>query len=258
MKRRQFIQSAIAGTAASAGLGAMGRMQPGLAQSADSLSIQWLGHSCFLFRGNGLRILVNPFRPLGCTAGYRAPRVEADLVLISSRLLDEGVVDGLPGNPRVLFEPGVFEFRGIQLQGIRTPHDDLGGRRFGTNVVWRWRQGGINVLHMGGAAAPVTTEQQILMGRPDVAMIPVGNGPKAFTPEEAQAAIQRLRPKIVFPTQYRTEAADANACDILPIDNFLTLMQGTPVRRIGSDTVTVRSSALPAEGTEIQILSYRA
>ncbi|MBD2024941.1 MBL fold metallo-hydrolase, partial [Leptolyngbya sp. FACHB-711] len=190
MKRRQFIQSAAAGLA-TAGLGAIGKVSPGLAQGAESLSVRWLGHSCFLFSGTGLRILVNPFRPIGCTAGYRAPQVEADLVLISSRLLDEGVVDGLPGNPRVLFEPGVFEFRGLQLQGIRTPHDDLGGRRFGTNVVWRWRQGGVNVLHLGGAAAPITTEQQILMGRPDVAMVPIGNGPKVFTPEEAQAAIQR-------------------------------------------------------------------
>lgn len=256
MKRRQFIQSAAAGLAASAGLGAIGNTLPGLAQGADSLSIKWLGHSCFLFTGSGLRVLVNPFRPIGCTAGYRAPQVGADLVLISSRLLDEGVVDGLPGNPRVLFEPGVFEFRGLQIQGIRTPHDDLDGRRFGTNVVWRWRQGGINVLHLGGAAAPITTEQQILMGRPDVAMVPVGNGPKIFTPEEAQAAIQRLRPKIVVPTQYRTQAADAATCDILPIDNFLSLMQGTPVRRVGGDTITLRSGSLPAEGTEIQVMSY--
>ncbi|MBD1849173.1 MBL fold metallo-hydrolase [Leptolyngbya sp. GB1-A1] len=255
MKRRQFIQSAAAGLA-TAGLGAIGKVSPGLAQGAESLSVRWLGHSCFLFSGTGLRILVNPFRPIGCTAGYRAPQVEADLVLISSRLLDEGVVDGLPGNPRVLFEPGVFEFRGLQLQGIRTPHDDLGGRRFGTNVVWRWRQGGVNVLHLGGAAAPITTEQQILMGRPDVAMVPIGNGPKVFTPEEAQAAIQRLNPKIVIPTQYRTQAADAANCDILPIDNFLNLVQGATVRRVGSDSVTLRSGNLPAEGTEIQVLSY--
>ncbi|MBD2022982.1 Zn-dependent hydrolase, partial [Leptolyngbya sp. FACHB-711] len=65
-----------------------------------------------------------------------------------------------------------------------------------------------------------------------------------------------LNPKIVIPTQYRTQAADAANCDILPIDNFLNLVQGATVRRVGSDSVTLRSGNLPAEGTEIQVLSY--
>jgi L-ascorbate metabolism protein UlaG (beta-lactamase superfamily) len=254
MKRRQFIQYAGAGVLTSVGMGIAGS-EAVQAQSAG-VTVKWLGHSCFLFTGNGLRILVNPFRPIGCTAGYRAPKVEADLVLISSRLLDEGVVDGLPGNPRVLLEPGAFDFQGIQLQGIRTDHDDLGGRRFGVNVVWRWKQGDINILHLGGIAAPITVEQQILMGRPDLALLPVGNGPKTFTAEEARTATQVLNPKIIIPTQYRTQAADAATCELSPLDDFLALMQGTPVRRPNSDSIALSSGGLPASGSEITVLSY--
>ncbi|MFN9735914.1 MAG: MBL fold metallo-hydrolase, partial [Microcystis sp.] len=33
----------------------------------NSLLVQWLGHSCFLFTGGGQRVLVNPFRAIGCT-----------------------------------------------------------------------------------------------------------------------------------------------------------------------------------------------
>lgn len=254
MKRRQFMQYTASSLLTTLGLSLVDRSHIAQAQSG-AVTIQYLGHTCFLFTGDGRRILVNPFRPIGCTAGYRAPQVAADLVMISSRLLDEGAIEGLPDNPNVLSEPGVYEFPGMQVQGISTPHDELGGRRFGTNIVWRWNQAGVNIVHMGGAAAPVTVEQQILLGRPDVLLLPVGNGPKAFTPEAAQAAIRTLNPKLVIPTHYRTQAADEATCDILPIDNFLTLMQGTPIERVGSDTTTVAASSLP-EATTVEVLSY--
>ena len=116
MKRRDLIR--YTGASVLATLGTMGTsaFRATLAQSANqSLSVQWLGHSAFLFSGSGMKILVNPFRTLGCTAGYRLPRVKADLVLISSQLWDEGAAEGLPGNPKVLFEPGVYEINGLKI-----------------------------------------------------------------------------------------------------------------------------------------------
>ncbi|MBE9177961.1 MBL fold metallo-hydrolase [Oculatella sp. LEGE 06141] len=257
MKRRQLIRYAGAGILAMAGTGIISRLQPAQAQASGSVTIQSLGHTCFLFTGNGRRVLVNPYRPIGCTAGYRPPQVATDLVMISSRLLDEGVVEGIPGSPRLLSEPGIFEVQGIEVQGISTEHDRVGGRRFGMNVAWRWNQGGVNLLHMGGAAAPISVEQQILLGRPDVLLLPVGGGPKAYTAQEAKAAIQVLNPKVIIPTHYRTQAADANACNIASIDEFLSAMDGTPVRRANGDTVTIGRSDLPDSGSRIEVLSYR-
>jgi L-ascorbate metabolism protein UlaG (beta-lactamase superfamily) len=254
MKRRQFIQYAGASALTTVGLGMVGQVAQ--AQSGNAVSIQWLGHTCFLFAGEGRRILVNPFRPIGCTAGYRAPRVEAELVMISSRLFDEGVTEGLPGNPRVLSEAGAYEYRGLQIQGIRMDHDRVGGRRFGQNVAWRWTQGGLNILHLGGAAAPITVEQQILMGRPDIVLVPVGGGPKAYTPQEATQALQTLNPRIVIPTHYRTQAADANACEVGPLDEFLALLPNTPTRRNG-DSISLRRADLPETGSKIEVFSYR-
>ena len=254
MKRRQLMGYGGAGLVTALVTNLRSESQA-TAQSSSSLSIQWLGHSCFLFTGGGTKILVNPFRAVGCTAGYRPPKVAADLVLVSSQLLDEGVVEDLPGNPKLIYQTGVYEFKGIRLQGIAIDHDRKGGKQFGTNTAWVWKQGGISVLHLGGAAAPISIEQKILMGRPDVALVPVGGGPKAYNPQEAKQAIQVLNPKIVIPTQYRTQAADAN-CNISPLDNFLTLVQGMTVRRGNSDTITVSSGNLPENGA-IQVLSYK-
>jgi L-ascorbate metabolism protein UlaG (beta-lactamase superfamily) len=256
MKRRTLIQYAGGGLAAAAATIGLSQTQQAQAQTSNAVTIQALGHTCFLFTGGGLRILVNPFRPIGCTKGYRPPRVPADLVMISSRLFDEGSLEGLPGSPRLLAEPGIYEYRGVQIQGVRSPHDRQGGRRFGFNVIWRWNQGGLILAHMGGAAAPIEVEQQILIGRPDVLFVPVGGGPKAYNATEARQAVLGLNPRIIVPTHFRTAAADANACDISPVDEFLALMEGVPVRRPG-DTITLRRSELPSEGSRIELLSYR-
>lgn len=255
MKRRQLIRYAGAGVLAAVGT-SLTREPSAQAQSAGGLSVQYLGHTCFFFSGGGQRILINPFRSLGCTAGYRPPRITTDLVLISSQLLDEGAVEVVPGNPRLLYEPGVYQVDKLRIQGITTAHDRLGGRRFGQNVAWRWAQAGLNILHLGGAAAPITIEQKILMGTPDVLFIPVGGGPKAYNPEEAKQAIQVLNPKIIVPTQYLTQAAKGQQCDLVSVDSFLKLMEGTPVRRVGN-SASLQRSDLPREGSVIQVMSYK-
>ena len=223
--------------------------------NSDSLKIQWLGHTCFLFTGNGTTVLVNPFRPLGCTAGYPTPDVQADLVLISSFLLDEGAIEDLSTNPKILTQPGDYRFNNIKFQGISIPHDHEGGRRFGNNIAWRWTQGGINILHLGGASAPIGIEQKILMGSPDIVCIPVGGGPKAYNPEEAMQAIEVLKPRVIIPTQYLTAAADQSACDLVPVDEFLALTQNMDIRRLDGDAITIRPRDLPEEGTLIRVFN---
>jgi L-ascorbate metabolism protein UlaG (beta-lactamase superfamily) len=254
MKRRQLMHYAGTGLLTALSTGLVSGFEKAQAQAGRALGIQWLGHTCFLFTGGGSRILVNPFRTLGCTAGYRSPRVSADLVLISSQLLDEGAVEILPGNPQLLYEAGSYQIRGKKIEGIRTDHDRVGGKRFGVNVAWRWKQGGLDILHLGGAAAPITPEQKILMGRPDLLLIPVGNGPKAYGPEDAKQAIEILNPRIIVPTHYRTKAAKSS-CDIVPLDNFLSLMAGTPIRRL-SNATTLGRGDLPKTGSLIQVMTY--
>ena len=260
MKRRKFIR--LVQTAALTSLTAVGigRSRSAVAQTPNSgngLTVRWLGHTCYLFTGGGLRVLINPFRQIGCTAGYRSPKLNTDLVLISSRLLDEGSIDGFSGNPALLYEPGVYQFNGTQIQGIRTIKDREGGRRFGTNVAWMWRQAGLKILHLGGLAGPIDIEERILIGRPDLMFVPVGGGPKSYTPEEAKQTVETLKPKVVIPMHYKTDAADPATCDLAPVDNFLQVMGETRVERVAGDTVTFLPSSLPSDGSVIGVFSYQ-
>lgn len=256
MNRRQLIHYAGTSAIATIGghfLGDLGgnRTWAAMPKVGPGLSIQALGHSCFLLSSGGQRILINPFKPAGCTAGYQAPKAAADLILISSRLLDEGYIDAQNATRRVLFEPGVYQLGNSQIQGIRTPHDRVNGRRFGINIAWRWNQGGLNILHLGGAAAPISIEQKILMGSPDILFIPVGGGSKTYNAAEAQAAIAILNPKIVIPTQYLNRGA--TSCDLEALDTFLKVMAPTPSQRRGSSAI-LGVNDLPKTGFTIQII----
>lgn len=255
MKRRELVKYAGAGFLASLGLGIGASLQTVRAQSSG-VTVRWLGHTSFLFAGDGRRLLVNPFRTIGCTAGYQPITVEADLVMISSRLFDEGYLQDVPGNPQVMAEPGTYSFGDLTVQGTLVAHDRENGRRFGENVIWKWNQGGMNIVHMGGAAAPIAIEEQILLGRPDVLLLPVGGGPKAYNAEEAAQTVRTLQPKLVIPTHYRTQAADPENCDIEGLDEFLSLMQGLTVNRANGDTVNLQASNLPTQAPQIQLFSY--
>jgi L-ascorbate metabolism protein UlaG (beta-lactamase superfamily) len=256
MKRRQLIR--YAGTTTISAIAASWASQAAAQKPNNTLTVQWLGHTCFLFAGNGKRILVNPYRSIGCTAGYSLPKMEGiDVVLISSQLLDEGAVDALPGNPKVLFQPSIYRYAGLEFQGIGIHHDREGGRRFGTNVAWRWTQAGIKILHLGGAAAPIGVEEQILMGSPDLLIVPVGGSDKAYNAEEAKQAIDSLKPKVVIPTHYLTSAADKNACSLAPLDDFLKLMNGVSVSRLSYDKIAIKPGDLPKKYPVIRILSDR-
>lgn len=254
MKRRQLLGYAGAGLGATLGLGLVDHQQRAMAQ-ASQVTIRSLGHTAFLFTGGGQRVLVNPFRPVGCTAGLPTPSPGADVVMVSSRLFDEGYLGAIAGDPRILAEPGTYEVGDLRIQGISTPHDRQGGRRFGNNTIWKWTQGGVTIVHMGGAAAPMRVEEQILLGRPDIMLVPVGGGPKAYTAEEAVQAVQVLRPRVAIPTHYLTSAAN-ESCELAAVDEFLALMPGTPVTRATAGALTVRPSDLPSEGMRIQVYQY--
>ena len=257
MKRRQWIRYTGYGLLGTLLTGNYLNSSPVLAQKRSAVTINWLGHSCFVFSNQQARILVNPFTPLGCTAKYREPKPSVDIVMISSRLLDEGSAVGLPNNPQLMVEPGVYIVKGIEFQGIKTLHDRENGRRFGDNTVWKWNQGGFKIVHLGGIASKIGIEQKILMGSPDILVIPVGGSPKAYNAEEAISAINVLEPRIVIPTQYLTNAAEEGECELEKVEQFIQLAKTEKfaVQRIKSSRLTITPKSFPSKGTTVRVFN---
>ena len=201
----------------------------GSAVQAAGVSITSYGHSALLIRGGGQSVLVNPFRAVGCAAGLAEPRVSANVTLASSELPDEGA---RIGGGTFLSKPGSYRVGGMDLEGFSAPHDRMGGRRFGNATIWRWQQGGLNFAHLGGTAAPLSGEDRVLLGRPDVLIIGVGGGAKVYDGEEAAEVVRQLNPRRVIPVQYVNGEAPSG-CDQGGVQPFLDAMSGTQVRKVG-------------------------
>lgn len=269
MKRRQFIQTAAASSiGAIAGFSLFHRNT--VQAQTSPITIEWLGHTSFLISGGGLRVLINPYKAIGCTAGYRPTFPSADVVLITSQLFDEGYVEGLPGQPTILWQAGQYPLKETAFNGISLDHANLEryrGWRFPPNVAWSWQQGGVNILHLGGAGEAVDIEDFILTGgSPDVVMLPVGGTdanpqtfpPKGYKPDQALNALDLLKPKIIIPTHYKTAAAD-ETCQLHPLDDFVNLVnrEAMTVTQLETNTVQVTATNLQQTKPEIKILSDR-
>ena len=237
----------VALAAALAGLSLGGlTLMPG-AKAGGGVTITSYGHSALLISGGGTTVLLNPFKAVGCAAGLAEPRVNANLILASSLLRDEGAPSG---GGRLLSEPGSYRIGGLQVEGIGLDHDRVGGRRFGSSTVWRWKQGGLVLAHLGGTAGRLSPSDRVLLGRPDVLIIGVGGGAKVYDGSEAAEVVRELAPRRVIPVQY-TSGKPPAGCDQGSVEPFLKAMAGTPVQRPG------RSLSLPgqlSDGPVIEVL----
>lgn len=219
--------AAVLGTAV---LGATSLASPG-ALAAGGVTITSYGHSALLISGGGKTVLVNPFQAVACAAGLPEPRVGADVILASSRLKDEGanVARG-----RLLVAPGSYRVAGLSIEGIAAPHDRFGGRRFGQSTLWRWKQGGLEIAHLGGTAASLSPSDRVLLGRPDVLIIGVGGGAKVYDGPEAAEVVRELQPRRVIPVQYVSGRKPPKDCDQGGVEPFLKAMAGAKVNRPGT------------------------
>ena len=220
---------------------------PLAASAGTGVTITSYGHSALLIQGGGAKVLINPFKAVACAAGLAEPKVNANVILASSLLLDEGapVASG-----KFLSQPGSYRLAGLKIEGISAPHDRFGGRRFGQATLWRWSQGGLTFAHLGGTAAKLSPEDRVLLGKPDVLIVGVGGGAKVYDGAEAAAVVRELAPKRVIPVQYVSGKTPAD-CDQSSVEPFLEAMKGTSVKRVG------RVLSLPGqlgEGTQIDVM----
>ena len=202
---------------------------------AGNLLLKSFGHGSFLIKGEEKSILINPFKSIGCASDLNEPKgVDADFILASSRLADEGYN---PNNQLMFVEPGIYKVGNILLNGVTVPHDRVGGRRFGMATVWRWEQNNLKIVYMGGAAGEMDINSQIVLARPDILFISIGGGIKSYNGEEASRIVANLKPSIVIPVHFSTRKKINLDCDFSNADLFLKNMNDFKVKYVGKSFV---------------------
>ena len=197
---------------------------------AEDLYIKSYGHSNFLIKGDGKSIILNPYKSVGCASNLnKAKSSDADFILASSRLADEGYN---PSNSLMFVDPGSYKYNEILFQGVHIAHDRFGGRRFGMATVWTWRQSNLKIVHMTGAAGKINFKDKILLSKPDILFISIGGGDKSYNSSEAIEIIKELQPKIIIPAHFLPSNKLPDNCKFTSSDLFLKNIKGFKIKNL--------------------------
>jgi L-ascorbate metabolism protein UlaG (beta-lactamase superfamily) len=167
------------------------------------LIIKWFGHSSFLLTTQGgTRVLIDPYDRF---LGYRMPRVEADIVVVTHDHRDHNQLQAATGSYMIANQPLDYEKNDVSIQGIRTYHDKKEGAKRGANTVFVLRADGLSVCHCGDLGHLLTPSQISEIGKVDILIVPVG-GKMTLNGEEAAQVMRQLQPTVAIPMHYRTKA----------------------------------------------------
>ncbi len=177
------------------------------------MEIIWFGHACFRIRAREATIITDPYDR---RVGLSLPRQTADIVTVSHYHPGHGNVDAVPG-ARVVDGPGEYEIQGVFITGIRTFHDNEGGKRLGRNTVFVIEAEELTLCHLGDLGHVLTPDQVEALPKVDILLIPVGNH-STIGPAEAAEVISLLEPSIIIPMHYRIPGLKTT---LEPVDRFL-------------------------------------
>jgi L-ascorbate metabolism protein UlaG (beta-lactamase superfamily) len=194
-----------------------------------SVTITWLGHSCFALEADGQRLLIDPFLNDNSAAPIKATQAEADFILLTHGHFDhvadapaiakrtgasvlanfevgewlkrEGVSEDkiIPMNPGGSVKPpfGRVKFT-IAHHSSSTPDGAYAGVPGGFLIEVAGKR-----LYFAGDTALFLDMKLIGLGGLDLAVLPIGD---QFTmgPEDSVEAVKFLNPKKVAPCHYNT------------------------------------------------------
>jgi L-ascorbate metabolism protein UlaG (beta-lactamase superfamily) len=206
------------------------------------MRIRWHGQSAFLIEGE-TTVFIDPFGEMGDRMSSRGivfdyPPIEgvtADLLLVTHEHLDHNGVEAVGGDPVIVRSTaGTHESPAGEVVGIASEHDAVAGTKRGPNTIYCFTLDGVRFCHFGDfGQSALRPEQREAIGAVDVLFLPVGGGPTVGG-EDAAAIVRALRPRLVVPMHYRTEAV--NFLD--PPDAFLDAL-GARIERLSENEFDV-------------------
>jgi L-ascorbate metabolism protein UlaG (beta-lactamase superfamily) len=208
--------------------------------------LQWYGHSSFLIHsGSQTKVVADPNFNV-------TPGIQADAVTVSNDHFTHNNTGAVTGNPIIL--------RGITFRQtwnpIRTSVKDITivnipsqrGAGWGgvANSIFIYEMGSLCIAHLGNIGHLLTAEQEKVLQRVDVMMIPID----AMTNlgfEDILRVIEQVKPPIVIPMHY----------DVVGQGELFAgfAREHYPIRKIDGSQLTLSRATLP-KSTEVFVLKH--
>lgn len=185
------------------------------------------------------------------------PKLEAEIVTLSHEHGDHNNARIVRGNPVVFrgltsggadWQPVSHRDKDVSITSVPVYHDDQEGRLRGKNTVFVVDLGGLRVAHFSDIGHVPTDTQFRMLGRVDVALIPVG-GRFWINGRQARQIVDRLDPRVAIPIHYRTAATAT-----WPMDDERAFVAGhARAKRVSGSRLSLNLGILPSL-TEIWVL----
>ena len=107
------------------------------------MKIKHLGQSAFIIKSQ-TTLVTDPFNPM---IGRMPADLTAAVVTVSHSHSDHNYTKGVGGSPQIINQLGNFSIGGFEISGVKTFHDDVGGKKRGENIVYTIRTEGITLCH---------------------------------------------------------------------------------------------------------------
>lgn len=214
------------------------------------MEITYLGHSSFKIKGKTATVVTDPFSP--AMVGFKFPKTEAEVVIVSHQHQDHNFIAGIINDPFVISMPGEYEIKGVSIFCFPSLHDEQSKGTKASNLISLIETEGLTICHLGDlkyAPGPKVMEEII---NANVLMVPVG-GVVTFGPKEAMEIVNQIDPLVVIPMHYKTAGINEEIFgDLSTVEEFIAQSE---VERI--DKLTLFKNKLPVE-RKIVILERRS
>lgn len=176
------------------------------------MNIVWYGEACFqitsqIAKDNLVKIVIDPLKD---KTGFKAPKLEANILLESSNKID---LSRIKGDPFVINGPGEFEIKGVFAQGIFVPE---------SAIAYILEAENIRICHLGNLGAQNINNNGILekIGDVDILIISVG-GNNGFNAQQAAGIIKQIDPHLIIPMLYKVSKIPSS---LETADNFFKII----------------------------------
>ncbi len=214
------------------------------------MNIKWYGHSSFLLTSqSGLKIFTDPCGP---ETGYTLHDIEADIVTMSHQHSDHNYLDAIKGTPVVLQEAGVFERDGIRITGIASFHDEVEGKKRGSNLIFMFELDGLRIAHLGDIGMLPSEEVFTALGKLDVLLCPVG-GTYTIDPPAACKIANRTCARVFIPMHYQTAQLKLKQ-PLLGIEPLLSIARNCKIHKLNQSEATITPGSLGED--RLLVLDY--
>jgi L-ascorbate metabolism protein UlaG (beta-lactamase superfamily) len=156
---------------------------------------------------------------------------------------------GIKGKPVVLKGTVNRDTHKMFFKGIFSYHDSVYGKYRGNNTIFVIKTDEMVFCHLGDLGHLLENTQLEEINQVDILFIPIG-GYYTLNHNQADQVIKQIKPKIVLPMHYKT---DAVKWSIDPLSFFLDKKQN--IKMIGANFFEIDTQSLP-EKTTIYVLNH--